>query len=366
MTGKTVDETKIIIEKARNQIDEIDDQILKLLSKRAEEVVKIGKAKETGNMSVRVPSREEAIFKRLIEQNKGRLPPSAIRAIFSEIISHSIALEESHPVAYLGPNATFSHQACIKRFGLSTKFFPVGSIEDVFSKVEKGTAKYGVVPVENSTEGVVNHTLDMFTDFDVKICGEIYLEISLNILSQVGSLEKIEKVYSHRQPIAQARRWLKMNIPHADIIEVTSTSRASELAAEDPTSAAIASKMAAKLYNLPILKQKIEDNPNNLTRFLVIGKEDCQKSDNDKTSIIFGIKDRVGALYSILSHFAEEQVNMTKIESRPSKKKPWEYIFYIDMSGHITSSSVQKAVNDLKKEAAFFSFLGSYHAEGLK
>jgi len=358
-----LDKTKAVIEEARKVIDELDDSILELLSKRAREVIKIGKAKSDKNMKVRVPSREEAIFKRLNKRNNGHLTPAAIRSIFSEIISQSIALEESPVVSYMGPKATFSHQACIKRFALSAQLTPVSSIEQVFRTVEDETAQYGVVPVENSTEGIVSHTLDMFTDFDVKICGEIYLEITLNILSHASSLKKIEKIYSHRQPIAQARQWLRKNIPNADIVEVVSTSRASELASEEPNSAAIASEMAAKLYNMPMLERKIEDNPNNLTRFLIIGKETCPKTDNDKSSIIFGTEDQTGALCRMLSPFAEEGVNLTKIESRPSKKKPWEYIFYLDMSGHITSPNVERAVEKLRKNTVFFSFLGSYHAE---
>jgi len=358
-----LDKTQAAIKEAREAIDELDDAILDLLSKRAQEVIKIGKAKADKKMKVRVPSREEAIFKRLNERNNGHLAPAAIRSIFSEIICQSIALEESPVVSYMGPKATFSHQACIKKFAMSAQLTPVSSIEHVFRSVEEETAQYGVVPVENSTEGIVSHTLDMFTDFSVKICGEIYLEITLNILSLAGSLDKIEKIYSHRQPIAQARQWLRKNIPNADIVEVVSTSRASELASEEPTSAAIASEMAANLYNMPMLERKIEDSPNNLTRFLIIGKETCPKTDNDKSSIIFGTEDQTGALCRMLSPFSKEGVNLTKIESRPSKKKPWDYIFYLDMSGHITSPNVKRAVEKLRESTIFFSFLGSYHAE---
>ncbi len=352
-----------IIDNARKKIDAVDDEILKLLNKRAKEVIKIGHEKADKSMSVRVVSREEAIFSRLIKNNTGPLGASSIRAIYTEIIRQSIALEESPKVAYMGPKGTFSYQASLKKFGFSEHFLPVASIGDVFSSVENGTAKYGVVPVENSTEGIVSHTLDLFTDFSVKVCGEIYLGITLNLLSHASSPEEIEKVYSHGQPIAQSRRWIKKNMPDASIIEVSSTSKASEMAAEDIKSAAIASEIAAELYNLPILKRKIEDNPNNLTRFLVIGKDDCPATDSDKTSVVFSVKHRVGALYSMLEEFAKEGVNLTKIESRPSKVKPWEYIFYVDLVGHITHPNVKKSVDNIKKEAVFFRFLGSYHAE---
>lgn len=348
------------LKKLRQEIDEIDGQLLELLNKRAGIVLEVGKTKSENNLGFYDPSREKAIFDRLEKNNCGPFPNESVKAVFREIMSASLALEHPIKVAYLGPKATFTHLACMKKFGLSAQCTPVRSITDVFEEVERNLANYGVVPVENSTEGVVSHTLDMFVESDLKICSEILMPISLNLLSNSENLAGIDKVYSHWQPIAQSRRWVRENLPHAEIIEVASTAEASELAAADPTSASIASELASQLYGLNILKRRIEDNVNNFTRFLIIGKKDASPTGKDKTSIMFSIKDKVGALHDMLQAFARSNINLTKIESRPSKKRAWEYIFYLDMIGHISDEKVKSALEELKPQTMFLKVLGSY------
>ncbi len=355
-----------MLDNLRKQIDTIDEQILNLLNKRAKVVLEVGKAKARNNLQFYDPSREELVFNRLQKLNNGPFPNEAVKTIFREIMSASLALEHPIKVAYLGPKATFTHLACMKKFGISAQFAPVRSIEDVFGEVERSLANYGVVPVENSTEGIVSHTLDMFVDSELKICSEILLAISLNLLSQSAGMDQITKIYSHWQPIAQSRRWIRDYLPNADIIEVASTAEAAELACGDPSSAAIASELAAQLYDLKILQRRIEDNINNFTRFLVIGKDYAPPTGNDKTSIMFSVKDKVGALHDMLQAFASNKVNLTKIESRPSKKRAWEYIFYLDMIGHLNDDNIQQAIEELQPQVQFFKTLGSYPQGKLK
>lgn len=350
------------IPKLRKQIDELDSQILELLNKRAEIVIEIGREKAKEDLDFHVPQREEEIYARLSQQNQGPFPTEAVRAVFREILSACLSLERPLRVAYLGPEGTFTHLACIKRFGLSAQFVPVRGIADVFAEVEKGNVDYGVVPIENSTEGVVSHTLDMFIDSDLKICGEILSQISHNLLSRSGGLKEIRKVYSHPHAIAQSKRWLEANLPDVDIFEVSSTASAAELAAKDPAAAAIASELAADLYGLQVIYRRIEDNPRNFTRFLVVGKKPSAPTGNDKTSIVVSIRDRVGALYQLLQPFAENGINLTKIESRPSKQKAWEYLFYIDFEGSVEEERVQRALEAVREESLFLKVLGSYPA----
>jgi chorismate mutase/prephenate dehydratase len=348
------------IKELRKKIDQLDDQILSLLNQRAEVVLQIGKLKSQQKLEVYDPGREEEIYRRLQRINQGPFPSSAIKPVFREIMSASLSLEKPIRVAYLGPRATFTHLACMQKFGLSAQFIPVRSIEDVFWEVERGQANYGVVPVENSREGIVSHTLDMFVDSELHIWGEILVKISLCLLSKAEKMEGIGKIYSHRQPIAQARRWLRENMFNVEIIEVGSTAEAAEEAASDPDSAAIASELAARLYNLNILKDGIEDSANNYTRFLIISQRFSPRTGRDKTSIMFSIKDRVGALYSMLQPFSKHKVNLTKIESRPSKKKAWEYIFYVDMQGHVADANVKAALDELAEQTLYLKTLGSY------
>jgi chorismate mutase/prephenate dehydratase len=349
----------------RRKIDRIDSKILSLLNERADLVAEVGGEKAKAKMDLHVPQREEEIIRRLIRENKGRFPRNAIRPVFREIISACRSVEGPLKLAYLGPAATFTHLACIRRFGVSAQFVPVRTIADVFAEVEKGNVEYGVVPIENSSEGVVSHTLDMFVDSGLKICAEILLEVSHSLLSRSGELKRVKKIYSHPHAFAQSRKWLEATVPRVPLFEASSTAAAAELAAKEPTAAAIASELAASLYKLKVISRKIEDTTHNFTRFLVIGHKSSPPTSRDKTSLMFSIKDRVGALYRILEPFAKHQINLTKIESRPSKTKVWEYIFYVDIEGNVADGPVRDALSTLQEECLFLKVLGSYPKDQL-
>ena len=345
----------------RDEIDSIDDQILELLNKRAGFVLEVGRIKEKdGKKLFHVPEREEAIYKRLTEKNTGPFPENAIRPVYREIISASLAMEKALKIACLGPEATFCHVASIEHFGQAANFIPTRDVPDIFDEVERGRADYGVVPIENSTEGVVNLTLDMFFDSPLQICAEVMLSISQCLLSMENTLEDIKVIYSHPQAIAQCYTWISRNLPHVEIKETLSTALAAKTAKEEKGTAAIASEFAAKTYRLPVFKAKIEDNPHNYTRFWVIGKKSPGASGKDKTSLMYSIRDGVGALHNLLMPFYENGINLTKIESRPFRKKAWEYIFFIDIEGHMDDSVVKKAINSLTSHSQFMKVLGSY------
>lgn len=350
------------LEKLRKEIDRIDSEIVRLLNERAKAAIGIGKIKKEEKRAAHVPQREREIFERLEKENQGPFPNEAIRVVFREIMSASLSLEQLLRVAYLGPKATFTYLACMKQFGVFANYIAVNSIKEVFTEVEKGLADYGVVPIENSTEGVVNHTLDMFIDSNLKITSEILQEVSHHLLSLTGNLADIRCVYSHPQPIAQCSGWIEKNLVNIPVVEVSSTARAAEMCAEDPSAAAIASELAAQLYGLRIIRSHIEDYSSNFTRFLVIAKNHVQKSGKDKTSVMFSIKDKVGALYSCLKTFTDSGINLTKIESRPSRKKMWEYIFFVDIEGHIEDEKIRKALDALEQQCTFLKVLGSYPA----
>ncbi len=344
----------------RSKVDELDGQILDLLNRRARIVIDIAGEKEKRKMGFYVPEREEEIYHRMVSLNTGPLPKNAIRAIYREILSACLSLERPLKVAYLGPPATFTHLASMKKFGSSAEFVPMKGISDVFLEVEKGNADYGVVAVENSTEGMVNHTLDMFVDSDLKIFGEIFLEVSHTLLSISGKLKEIEKVYSHPQALAQSRKWLEANLPHAELVEVFSTAAAAEMAKKDRTGAAIASDLAADLYDLTRVQSRIEDCAKNYTRFLIIGNHFGPRTGNDKTSILFSIRDQVGALYRILEPFAKKGINLTNIESRPIKIRAWDYIFYVEYEGYVDEGPAKEVLSYLRKECYMLKVLGSY------
>ncbi len=344
----------------RQRIDTIDDKILDLLNERARVVIEVGRAKAGENKEFYVPSREQAIYRRLIEGNPGPFPSEAIRRVFREIISASLSLEEPMKVAFLGPQATFTHVAGMQQFGLSAQLVPQKSISAVFDEVARGRAHYGVVPVENSNEGIVSHTLDMFMESDLKVNAEILLEVSHDLLSRTGKLEDVRKIISHPQALAQCRKWLEENLAELPQVDVASTALAAQLAAEDDSAAAIASEMAANLYGLKVVKQKIADNPSNFTRFLIIGRQMPGRSGHDKTSIMFSVKDEPGILYRMLEPFSKRQLNLTKIESRPLKSKAWEYIFFLDVIGHIVDPGVKEAIEELHQYCQFVKVLGSY------
>jgi len=346
----------------RGQIDGIDSEILRLLNRRAQLVLEVGRLKAEHNLDFHVPQREEEIYRRLAVENPGPFPAEAVRPVFREVISACLSLEHPLRVAYLGPRATFSHLAAMERFGLSAQFLAMRSIAEVFAEVEKDNADFGVVPVENSTEGVVSHTLDMFVDSPLLICGEVVVEAALHLLSKASSLGEVRKIYSHPHGLAESRKWLERNAPHVSVVETSSTGAAAEVAASEPGAAAIASELAASLYDLSVLQRRIEDHPNNFTRFLIVGKKNGPPTATDKTSILFSIKDRVGALHRMLLPFAERQINLTKIESRPSKKKVWEYVFYVDFEGHSGEPRSREALARLQEDCIFLKVLGSYAA----
>jgi chorismate mutase/prephenate dehydratase len=345
----------------RKKVDKLDLSILDLLNKRAKLILEIGKMKAKKGAPVFVPDREKEVYTKISAANKGPLTKNAVKAIYREVMSGSLALERAPMIAYLGPPATFTHLASMKKFGSAVKYLACNSITDVFQEVEQDRADYGVVPIENSIEGAVSHTLDMFIDTDLKVCSEVILEISHNLLGKC-KLKQIKKIYSNPQVFGQCRIWLETNLPRVELIEVSSTTKAAEIAAKEKYSAAIASSLAAQEYKLKLIARSIEDSAHNITRFLVIGKVGANPTKNDKTSIMFSVKDRVGALHQMLVPFKENKINLTKIESRPSKRKAWEYYFFVDFKGHHQNKNVKKALNKLEKICSYLKILGSYPA----
>jgi chorismate mutase/prephenate dehydratase len=336
----------------------VDNQVLELLNERARLVKEVGYLKQSRNQPVFVPHREQQIVERLSGTNQGPFPTEAIRPVFSEIISACLSLEQTLRVAYLGPEATFTHMAARERFGLSARYVPAATIAGVFAELDKGLADLGVVPIENSTDGVVNSTLDVFMDSDLVISSEIVLQVSQCLLTRSGTLENIQKVYSHPQALGQCRNWLGTNLPRAALIEVASTALAARLAKDDPVAAAVASELAGHLYDLKVAKEKINDEVRNMTRFLVVGPKSAAKSGRDKTSLMLSVKDQPGILYKILEPLAQIGVNLTRIESRPSRKKIWDYVFFLDVDGHI--DDLGAAVEKLRESCEAVKVLGSY------
>jgi chorismate mutase/prephenate dehydratase len=346
----------------RSRINSLDDEILKLLNQRGTAALQIGELKRQQDLPYFIPEREAQVLERLVALNPGPLGPEAIRAVWREILSASLALEHPLPVAYLGPAGTFAHQAATRRFGSSARFRPVRTIADVFDEVERDLAEFGVVPVENSTEGAVNVTLDRLIDSDVTITGEITLDISQHLISRATELAEIKVVCSHPQGLAQCRGWLSVHLPAAVAEETASTSAAVERARDDATVAAIASDMAAHVHGVPVLRGRIEDNPFNSTRFLLIGRRPVAPTGRDKTSILFSMKNEPGVLYSILQPFATHRLNLTKIESRPTKRRPWEYVNFLDFEGHSETENVRSVLAEVRERCQFLKILGSYPA----
>lgn len=346
------------LEKLRKQIDGLDAELVKLLNERIKIALEIGKTKKEQGGEIYVPSREKAVFDRIAELNNGPLPEESARAIYREIMSAALALESNLKIAYLGPPATFTHQAAHAKFGASVDYHPVGTITDVFNAVEHGTADYGVVPIENSIEGAVTHTFDQFTNTQLKICAEIYLPVSLYLLASVPK-EKITRVCSKQEALGQCRRWLSENLSGVETEAVNSTALAAEMASTSDC-AAIASLLAADLYGLDIIAENIQDASGNTTRFLVIGRKYSEPTGDDKTSVYFSFKNEVGALHAALDVFKNNGINLTKIESRPSKNKAWEYYFFVDFEGHADDPHVKAALQELSKHCAVLTILGSY------
>lgn len=347
----------------RKSIDSVDAKIIELLNERARASEKIGHVKRENGQGIYAPHREKEILERLKKLNKGPLTPEAIDAIYREIMSFSISLEKRVTIAYLGPAVTYTHQAAQKKFGSSVDYSPCSSISDVFEEVDKQNCDYGVVPIENSTEGAVNHTLDLFIDSPLKIYAEIFLSIHHSLMTKGVAQKDITQIYSKDQVFGQCRQWLESHLRNVQLVETQSTAEAAQIVANDSNGAGlacIASKIAADVYGLDVLASRIEDHSENTTRFLVISRQEARPTKGDKTSIVFEIKDRSGALHDILAPFKNAKINLTKIESRPSKKRAWSYYFFVDFEGHHEDKRVQKALAVLGKHCSFLKVLGSY------
>ena len=345
----------------RKKIDTLDSSLIDILNERVKVALEIGKEKTGDNLKVYHPEREQEVYEKVFALNENReFPDKAVKLIYNEIMSVSRELQRPLNVSYLGPKATYTHMAVLQNFGSFVNTYPVDSISDIFKSVETGKSDYGVVPVENSTEGMVTHTLDKFLDSPVKIVSEIYMNISHCLLSSCKDIESVKKLYAHPQSIAQCRIWIENNLRNVEINETSSNAKAAAVAVWDKFSAAIAGKIAATVYELDVIASGIEDNPENTTRFLVIGNEFCKPTGKDKTSIVCSVKDKSGALHDLLSAFSREGINMTKIESRPTKKKAWEYLFYIDVDGHKDDEKIKKALSNLEHTTQFMKILGSY------
>jgi chorismate mutase/prephenate dehydratase len=346
----------------RKKIDTLDTELIRLLNERADLVHEIGLVKRAEGAEIYAPEREEAVLRSLAAKNahlKGRLPEKAVRAIYREIMSASLALEKDLTIAYFGPEATNTHQAARSKFGASVNYTPQVSIADVFDAVARGNADYGVVPIENSTEGAVNHTLDVFMDSELRICAQILMKIENHLVSKIPR-EQIRKIYSHPQVFGQCRNWLRQNLADADLVEVSSTPRAAELAASEAHAAAITGKMAAEVHGLHVLAPSIQDSASNTTRFLVIGRTASPPTGDDRTSLMFCVQDKPGALFQALEPFNRLKISMSKIESRPSKRKAWEYFFFVDIDGHASDENVKQAIDELEKHCSFVKILGTY------
>lgn len=348
------------LQNLRDKIDKIDREILKLLSERAKLAIKIAEIKKNQGLSFYDAVREKNIIDKILKLNKGPFSDEVIKTLFREILSATLALQESQKISYLGPEGTFTHLAAIKYFGSFAQFEPEDNIKNIFESVEKGLTKFGVVPIENSNEGTVTYTLDMFMQYEVKIAGEIIIPITHNLLSLTGEKEKIKKIYSHPHAKAQCREWLRKNMPEIPVYDVTSTAEAARQVSLDEETAAIASEFAANIYGLKFVAKYIEDYKNNYTRFFILAKTFPNKTGSDKTSIMFSLQDKPGTLYNALKPFKESGLNLTKIESRPAKMRKWEYIFFVDFIGHIEDKKVLKTLEEVKNYCIELVHLGSY------
>ncbi|MEJ2395703.1 MAG: prephenate dehydratase [Candidatus Thiodiazotropha sp.] len=346
----------------RERIDQIDQQLQALIVERAEAAQQVARIKlsEDPDAIFYRPEREAEVLRKVKERDTGPLDGEELARLFREIMSACLALEQPLNVAFLGPEGTFTQTAALKHFGHSVHTHSMTSIPDVFREVEAGACHYGVVPVENSTEGVVSHTLDTFLASPLRICGEVTLRIKHNLLGRNVEMSEIRKVYSHSQSLAQCRGWLDLHLPNAERIAVGSNAEAARLAAEEAGVAAIAGDSAAEIYQLETLAANIEDEPGNTTRFLVIGQQDAASSGDDKTSLMFTTLNRAGGLHTMLSPFAKYGISMTRIESRPSRRGQWDYVFFADVDGHRQDKNLRQALQELDQVAAQIKILGSY------
>jgi chorismate mutase/prephenate dehydratase len=347
------------LEDLRKRIDELDLQLVKLLNERARVVVEIGKLKNKTGSQIYAPDREKEVFTKIAEANEGPLQDRCLVAIWRELMSGSFVLEKSLRIGYLGPGGSFSHTAAMLKFGQSVEYEPLADILSIFDEVSKGHCDLGIVPVENSTGGSVIETLDALIDSDVKICAEVLMAIHHSLLANC-SMDDIEKIYSKPEVFAQCRKWLSATFKQPQTIPVASTARAAQMAAEEARAGAIGSKVAAEMYGLRVVCENIEDISNNITRFLVISAEDAKPTGEDKTAILFSTAHKAGALADVLDVFKQYGINLTNIESRPSKKREWEYYFFTDFLGHRTDKQVQKGIAEVRKHCLQLSVLGSF------
>ena len=348
------------LEKYRARIDEIDRKLLELLNERGRIAIEISKLKRENSFNVYDPAREREIERNLKTTNPGPLSTDSVVSIFREIISGCRSIQNPTSVVYLGPEGSFSHQAAYHEFGSSTQLKPVGNVEEVFEEVERGRATFGIVPVENSVEGSVGSVLDTFLRSDLRISSEIFERIDHFLVSKTGNVGDIRVVASHPQALGQCKTWLSRNLPNAELRETASTTKAAILAADDDKIAAVAGEIAASIYDLKIIQRHIQDSPENTTRFWVMGRSYSRPTGFDKTSIVFSVKDEPRALHKALLPFAEAGINLTKIESRPSKERPWEYVFFVDFEGHTDDGGVKNVLSRVAESCIFIKVLGSY------
>jgi chorismate mutase/prephenate dehydratase len=366
MNRKNKEDTRKEIEKLRREIDGIDDGILDLLNARVGLARRIGEYKAAGGHAIVDKAREDNLLQALLSANPGPLDNENLKRIFTEVIAASRKAQEPRMISYLGPEATFTHIAALSYFGMSDTLIPQPSIKDVFDEVEKGASRYGVVPVENSIEGAVNHTLDLFQESDLQICAEAYLIISHDLLSLSGRLERIRTVFSHPQTFAQCRRWLNRHLPEAELVECSSNAQAAKMALASDESAAIAGREAGRIYGLQVVAARIQDVIRNTTRFLVIGNDRVPRTGNDKTSIMLVTAHVPGALFQALGPISEAGINMLKLESRPAKYENWSYVFFVDLLGHAEDEPVRRTLGLMKDRCQFLKVLGSYPVATIK
>ncbi len=344
----------------RDKIDSLDSSIIQMVQDRAKIGSEIGEIKRSSGDPIYRPDRERDVYNKVKNKNPGPLPDSVLIAIYREIMSGTIALEKSIQVGFLGPEGSFSHEAVLKKFGSIVESHPLPSITDVFRAVESGKMDYGMVPVENSTEGSIGSTLDSLISSDISVYSEMYMQINFHLLGYERDFKNIKKIYGLRIANEQCRNWIHANLPNVEIIETSSTAQAAKIVSEEQKGVAIASKSAGELYNLDILASAIEDVSGNTTRFFVIGKDKCPPTGDDKTSIVFSIPDKPGALIEVLKIFQEYNLNLSKLESRPSRRNLWDYNFFTDFNGHSTEPNIKEMLEKVKKTCHFLKVLGSY------
>jgi chorismate mutase / prephenate dehydratase len=343
----------------RAGIDSVDEEIVRLLDRRARLARRVGEIKQKNGLEAYAPAREREVLNRVTALSAGDFPKRGLEVVFREIISSSISLEARLKVAYLGPEATFTHEAALRSFGTSVELEPQATVAEVFTRVERGEAEHGVVPVENSMEGAVTHTLDELMNSPLKICGEVYLPVSQNLISKESSLERVRVVCSHPMALSQAATWLRHELPGARLEEVESTGEAARRAAREQGVAAVGSALAAEAHGLNVLARNIQDARTNATRFIVLGRAWAGRTGKDKTSVVFSVKDRPGVLRDALSAFAEEGINLTRIESRPSRKRAWTYVFFADLQGHPEEERVKRALAALEEHCPYVALIGA-------